>query len=110
VLDLGLQGPGEPVEQVDSAFAGRACDGRHALHESAPIFAVGTEGHLDFVGAKWTLSPAELISGAQGAPIKTSDRPGLQKSVQRTSARLGGPERLLDALLKVYELNEMASK
>jgi hypothetical protein len=37
-----------------------------------------------------------FLSGAQGAHLKTSDHPGLQKSVQRTPARWGGggPERL----------------
>src|SRR5208283_5207225 len=42
----GLEGAGEPVEEVDAALPGCASDGQHALHKSAAAFAVGTEGYL----------------------------------------------------------------
>jgi len=45
-LDSGLERPGEPVEEVDAAFAGGAGHRQHAFHESASFFAVRAERHL----------------------------------------------------------------
>jgi len=46
ILDFGLEGAGEPIEEVDATLPGCASDGQHSFHESAAAFTVGTEGYF----------------------------------------------------------------
>jgi len=46
ILDFGLEGAGEPIEEVDATLPGCASDGQHSFHESAAALTVGTEGYF----------------------------------------------------------------